>query len=101
MFLKKAVESVRALLLFIHKMENQHLNWLDAVCALFRILYKILCGDKISAPKEYNEQMKKSDTMVSLPRNRLNIIGKNYLGNGYNHYIYSGNGCIGVKYSWK
>lgn len=38
MFLKKAVESVRALLLFIHKMENQHLNWLDAVCACVQYL---------------------------------------------------------------
>lgn len=39
--------------------------------------------------------------MVSFLGNRLNIIAKNYLGNGYNHHIYSGNGDIGVKCSWK
>lgn len=58
-FFKKVLEFVRALLHFIHKTENQHLNWVDAVCVcvcvLLRILYKILCGDQISAPKEYNE----------------------------------------------
>lgn len=39
--------------------------------------------------------------MVYFLGNKLNIIAKTYLGNGYNQNIYSGNGCIGVKCSWK
>lgn len=38
--------------------------------------------------------------MVSFLGNRLNVIAQNYLGNGCNHHIYSGNGGIGVKHRW-
>ncbi len=39
--------------------------------------------------------------MVAFVGIRLKIIANNYLGNGCNYYIYSGNGCIGVKCIWK
>lgn len=43
----------------------------------------------------------KNQTRGRFLANTLHIIGNNYLGNGYNHHIYPGNGGIGAKCSWK
>lgn len=51
MLFKKVVAIVRALLHFIHKTESQHLNWVDAGCAVKNTVQDV--GTKVH--QEYNE----------------------------------------------